>query len=93
MDAGISGAAGTVAQIFANAFKCQNCVELTSSAYFIDSLRLEKSPKIISCQPNPTMPAKPCLEVPHLHVGWGTPPPPWAAWPDTRSLFQERNFS
>ena len=32
-----------------------------------------------------TVPAKPCSEVPHLHIFWtppgmGTPPLPWAAW-------------
>jgi len=34
----------------------------------IESLRLEKTSKIIksNCQPNTTMPAKPCPEVPHL---------------------------
>jgi len=36
----------------------------------IESLRLEKTSKIIKSnhQPNTTMPAKPCPEVPHLHV-------------------------
>jgi len=49
-------------------------------------LRLEKTSKIInsSCQTNAAMPAKPCPEVPHLHVflkrpGMVTPPLPWAA--------------
>jgi len=39
----------------------------------IEPLRLEKTSKIIksNCQPNTTMPAKPCPEVPHLHLqGW-----------------------
>jgi len=36
----------------------------------IESLRLEKTSKIIKSNrhPNTTMPAKPCPEVPHLHV-------------------------
>jgi len=36
---------------------------------FIESLRLEKTSKIIksNCQPNTTMTAKPCPEVLHLH--------------------------
>jgi len=36
----------------------------------IESFRLEKTSKIIKSnrQPNTTMPAKPCPEVPHLHV-------------------------
>jgi len=43
--------------------------------HIIESLRLEKTSKIIrsNCQPNTTMPDKPCPEVPHLHVFW-TPP-------------------
>ena len=52
----------------------------------IESLRLEKTSKIIRSNrhPNTTMPAKLCPEVPHLHVFWtppgmGTPPLPWAA--------------
>jgi len=53
----------------------------------IESLRLEKTSKITKCnhQHNTAMPAKPCPEVPHLHVivntfqGMVTPPPPWAA--------------
>ena len=50
------------------------------------SLRLEKTSKIIKSnrQPITTMPAKPCPEVPHLHVCWTppgmvTPPLPQAA--------------
>jgi len=37
---------------------------------FMESLRLEKTSQITksNCYPNPTMPAKPCPEVPHLHV-------------------------
>jgi len=36
----------------------------------VESLRLEKTSKIIksNCQPIPTMPAKPCPEVPYPHV-------------------------
>ena len=36
----------------------------------IESFRLEKTSEIIKCnhQPIPTMPAKPCPEVPHLHI-------------------------
>jgi len=36
----------------------------------IESLRLEKISKIIksNCQPNTTMPTKPCPKVPHLHI-------------------------
>jgi len=36
----------------------------------IASLRLEKTSKIIKSnhQPNTTMPAKPCPEVPYLHI-------------------------
>jgi len=36
---------------------------------------LEKTSKIIKSNrhPNPTMPAKPCYEVPHLHVFWRPP--------------------
>ena len=36
----------------------------------IESLRLDKTSKIIksNCQPNTTMPAKPCPKVPHLHI-------------------------
>jgi len=64
-----------------------------SQAYrIIESLRLEKTSKIVKSnrRPNTTMPAKPCPEVPHLHSFWTppgmvTPPLPWAAcsnaWP------------
>jgi len=47
----------------------------------IESLRLEKTSKIIksNCQPNTTTSAKPCPEVPHVHIfltppGMMTPP-------------------
>ena len=66
----------------------------------IESLRLEKPFKIIkpNHQPNTTTPAKPCPEVPYLHVFWTppgmvTPPPPWAACPNAWPLFQWKNFS
>jgi len=58
----------------------------SSTCRIIESLRLEKTSKMIksNCKANSTMPAKPCPEVPHLHVFWtppgtGTPPLPWAA--------------
>ena len=46
--------------------------------WIIESLRLEKTSKIIksNCQPSTTMPAKPYPEVPHLHV-FCTPPWWW----------------
>ena len=61
----------------------------------IESLRLEKTSKIIKFnrQPNTTMPAKPCPEVPCLHIFWTpsgmvTPPLPWAACSNAWPLFQ-----
>jgi len=61
----------------------------------VESLRLEKASKIIksNCQPITTVPAKPCPEVPHLHVFWRppgmvTPPLPWAACSNAWPLFQ-----
>jgi len=41
-----------------------------ASSQIIKSLRLEKTSKITKSnhQPNTTTPAKPCPEVPHLHV-------------------------
>ena len=61
---------------------CLSCLE----QWIIESLRLEKTSKIIksNCQPNTTIPTKPRPEVLHLHV-FRTPPwmvtPPllWAA--------------
>jgi len=43
---------------------------MTVSYRIVESLMLEKTSKIIksNCKPNTTMPAKPCPEVPHLHV-------------------------
>jgi len=50
--------------------------------------RLEKASKVIksNCQPNTTVPAKPCSQGPHPDGFWtppgmGTPPLPWAAAP------------
>jgi len=61
----------------------------------IDSLRLEKTSKITKSnhQTNTTMPAKPYLEVPHLHIfltppGMVSQPPPWAACSNAWPLFQ-----
>ena len=60
----------------------------------IEPLRLEKTSKIIksNCQPNTTMPAKPCPKVPHLHAFWtppgmGTPLLPWVACSNACTLF------
>ena len=57
-----------------------------------DSLRLEKTSKS-NRQPNTTMPAKPCPEVPYLHIFWTppgmvTPPLPWAACSNAYPLLQ-----
>ena len=43
-----------------------------ASPLITESLRLEKTSKIIqsNCQPNTTMPVKPCPEVPRLRVFW-----------------------
>ena len=61
----------------------------------LESLTLENTSKIIKSnhQPITTMPAKPCPEVPCLHVFWtppgmGTPPLPWAACSNVWPLFQ-----
>jgi len=61
----------------------------------VEPLRLEKTSKIIQSRrwPNTTMPAKPCPEVPHLHIFWThpgmvTPSPPWAAGSNAWPLFQ-----
>ena len=66
----------------------------------IESLRLEKTSKIIRSnrQPIITMPSKPCPEEPYLHVFWTlpgmvTPPLPWAACSNALQLFQYRTFS
>jgi len=60
-----------------------------------DSLMLEKTSKIMKSnrQPNTIMSAKPCPEVPYLHVFWTTPgmvtlPPTWAACSNIWPLFQ-----
>ena len=63
------------------------CLEwLHRSHRIIESLRLGKTSKITksNCQPNTTTPAKPCPEMPYLHVFWKPPgmvtlPLPWAA--------------
>ena len=61
----------------------------------IESLRLEKTSKIIkpNCQPTTTAPTRPCPVVPHLHVFWihsgmVTPPLPWATYSNAWPLFQ-----
>ena len=61
----------------------------------IELLRLEKTSKIIksNCQPITNVPAKPCPEVPHLHIFWtppgmGTLPLPWTAYSNAWPLFQ-----
>ena len=68
---------------------------LAVSVRIIESLRLKKASTIIKSnhQPITTMPAKPCPEVPHLHVFWTppgmvTPPVPWAVWSNAWPLFQ-----
>ena len=70
------------------------------SHWITKSLRLEKISKVINSnhQPNTTMPAKPCPEVPHLNVFWTPPgmvtqPLPWAACSNAWPLFQKRSFS
>ena len=67
----------------------------TSLYSIIESLRLEKTSKIIRSnhQPNTTMPTKPSPEVPHLYLFWTplgmmTPPRPWAAYYNALLLFQ-----
>jgi len=55
---------------------------------------LEKTSKIIksNLQPNTTLPGKPCLKVPHLHIFWTTSRDgsdlPWAAFSNASQLFQ-----
>jgi len=48
----------------------ESCLLVSRDHRIVESLRLEKTSKIIKSnhQPNTTMPAKPCPEVPHLHV-------------------------
>ena len=68
---------------------CTSFMEIhlnTGDINIIESLRLEKTSKIIESnhQHNTTMSAKPCPEVPYLHIfltlpGMVTPPLPWAA--------------
>jgi len=64
-------------------------------AAFVESLRFEKTSKIIKSnrQHNTTVAAQPCPEVQHLHIFWRppgmvTPPLPWAAWSNVWPLFQ-----
>jgi len=64
---------------------CLSRFVLEVSHRIIESLKLEKTSKIIKSNRHPTttMPAKPCPEVPRLHVFWTppgmvTPSLPWA---------------
>ena len=62
-----------------------------------ESLRLDKSSKIIQTQPVPTMPTPLCPSVPHPCCSWTpagtvTLPPPWAAHSNALPPFLENNF-
>ena len=67
-------------------FSGHHLVAISQNCRIVESLRLEKTSKIVKSnhQPDTTVPAKPCPEVPYLHIFWTppgmmTPPPPWAA--------------
>jgi len=51
------------------------CYQTPLNNRITESLTLEKTSKIMksNCHPKTTMSAKPCPDVPHLHVFW-TPP-------------------